>query len=136
MLNPFPILLSFALLAPFILRVIAGLYFVRVGMDHLRINRHTATEIAVAESYNAKPGAYLVWGIATIEVIGGLMLLVGFLTQIAALVLSILILIGIMTRNKNIELFRHSNGFYFLILAICFSLLFSGAGFLAFDLPL
>jgi len=135
MLNTFPFLLSFGLLAPLILRVAVGIYFLQTGLSHLKINRHTGEEIAAAEN-SMRSSAGMIWGVSIIEAIAGLALIAGFLTQISALVLSVLLILAIILKRKNHLLFKHSTGFYMLLLCICISLIFSGAGFLAIDLPL
>jgi uncharacterized membrane protein YphA (DoxX/SURF4 family) len=135
MLNTFPYLLSFGLLAPFLLRLAVGLYFLSTGLSHLRLSRHTGEDIARLENKFRDAGP-LVWGVAIIEALCGLALIAGFLTQIAALILSILLILALILKNKNSSLFEHTSSFYLVLLAICLSLVLSGAGFLAIDLPL
>jgi uncharacterized membrane protein YphA (DoxX/SURF4 family) len=135
MLNTFPYLLSFGLLAPFILRVAVGVYFLKTGLSHLKINRHTGEEVAIAENA-IHPAASVVWGVAIIEAIAGLALIAGFLTQISALVLSILLVLALIFKKGHLALFKHSTSFYLLLLVVCLSLIVSGAGFWAIDIPL
>src|SRR5687768_12102186 len=117
MLNTFPYLLSLGLLAPFLLRIAVGMYFLKTGLSHLRLNRHTGEEIAVAEN-SIHPAASFVWGIAIIEAIAGLALIAGVLTQIASLVLALLLVLAIILKRKNSPLFKHDTGYYVLLLII------------------
>jgi uncharacterized membrane protein YphA (DoxX/SURF4 family) len=136
MLNPFPILLSFGLLAPFLLRIVVGIFFLKTGVAHLKINKHTTEDIVAAEKKFTLAGPNILWFVATVEALCGIALIVGFLTQIASLVLAILLVIGLSQKKFFPDLFAKQTNFSLLLLAILISLMFSGAGFLAFDLPL
>ncbi len=135
MLNPFPIQ-YLALFAYFILRVFVGLTLLYLGNKHWE-NRHELFKISIptlpfAESF-VQVGTYTL--IAT-EVIIGLMFVAGFFTQIAALVL-IIMSIKMLVFSKYL---KHpsipSRLSYTLFLAIGISLFITGAGVLAFDLPI
>jgi putative oxidoreductase len=71
-----------------------------------------------------------------IEIVGGVMLLVGFYTQVAALVLAVLTLCEAYIEYKDPAILKRNLVFYVMLFAITLSLLFSGAGAYAFDLPL
>jgi uncharacterized membrane protein YphA (DoxX/SURF4 family) len=136
MLNTFPLLISFSLLAPFILRMAVGLFFLKTGLAHLKINQHTGEEMMEAEKAGFLPGAYLVWGIAIIEIIGGGLLIAGAYTQVVSLFFIFLIISILTVLKQKKQLFGYHRNFYLLLLIICISLIFSGAGFLAMDMPL
>lgn len=83
-----------------------------------------------------KPGLVYVFVIGIVEMIAGIFLVAGFLTQIAALVVVIILLGALYLKKKYPTSFESSSGYLFLCLVIALSLLFTGPGFLAFDLPL
>jgi uncharacterized membrane protein YphA (DoxX/SURF4 family) len=82
------------------------------------------------------PAAASVQVLALIQIVGGLMLLIGFFTQIAALVFVIITSIELFIEKRDPILLRRGFVFYLLLFAISLSLLLTGAGFLAIDLPL
>ncbi len=134
MLNPFPLLLSFALLSPLLLRVALGGYLVFKAFSSLGKNRE-ANAVVLGRG-NLKAGALLsvLFGVA--EGIAGLMLVAGFLTQIAALYVAILCLLLIVSNGASRLAGEENKAFYFLALIVALSLIFSGAGLLAVDIPL
>jgi len=121
MLNPFPDLLIFSLFAPFIIRFFLGLYFLLSGSALLK-KLYRKRE----EDESCPVSVHL---IGWISLIGGIVVFVGFFTQIGALILATLSLSLAFSRP-------HSRSLYLLLFAMSLSLLFSGAGFWAFDLPL
>ena len=135
MLNPFPELLVLGLLAPFILRFSFGLILLASGWRGLSKENRGAAVIQLAPSW-AVLGTYFVWYITLAEIVAGIMLVLGFLTQIAALIGIILMLNLFFVRKQLTAIAPQSISFYILAVAICLSLLLSGAGTLAIDLPL
>jgi len=117
MVNIFPDLLTFSLLAPFIIRLFLGFYFIVWGW---RTVQHKDTE--------QQPGARLKQALGFIGLTGGLFVLAGVFVQVAVLVLLGLLAYLLKTSRNHLP--------YILLLGMALSLLFSGAGFLAFDLPL
>lgn len=134
MLNPFPELLTYSLLAPFILRLVLGYLFINLG--HLKLTSEKNRWTLSLETLKLKPAAFFVKLLALIEIVGGGMLILGLYTQIAALVLALITFGELYIEYKEESLLKRNLAFYLLIFAISISLLFSGAGFLAFDLPL
>ncbi len=120
MVNIFPDLLTFGLLAPFIIRLLLGAYFVIWGWNTAREKNAELGERGIAGLPKKIIGA--------IGLIAGLCTIVGFGTQIAATVLAALS--AYFGRQSNNRLS------FILLFGMALSLLFSGAGFLAFDLPL
>ena len=120
MINPFPDLLTYSHLAPLILRVVVGSFFVfKAGR---MIHRLYFSKNIAAPSAKTHAGAWL-------SLFGGISVFVGFYTQIGALVLFAIALY----RSRHDAPQRIV---YHLLAAIALSLLFTGAGFLAFDIPL
>ena len=134
MLNPFPILLSFALLAPFILRVVAGIVFINLGF--LKITRERKRWTLLLEFLGFKPSQKVIVVLGGIEMVGGFFILAGAFTQITALIFSVILLIEVFVEYKEESILSRNIVFYLLMFAITLSLIFSGAGFFAFDLPL
>ncbi len=134
MLNPFPELLAYGLLAPFILRLAIGFLFINLG--YLKLTTEKDRWISSFNALRLKPAAFFVKALALVEIIGGIMLVAGYRTQIAALVLALLVFSELYVEYKEESVLKRNLVFYLLVFAICLSLLFSGAGFFAFDLPL
>lgn len=134
MLNVFPDLLTFALLGPFVLRVTVGIILLVFAYTHL-VQRREAIRMALSERWKSL-GPIFVWYLGTFEAIAGVLLVIGFLTQIAALLVIVISLKMLVLKKKHAVLARHGTVAYILILAIALSLLVTGAGAFAFDLPL
>lgn len=134
MLNPFPDLLTYSLIAPFILRVVAGFVFVNLGALAFK-NEKERWIISLATLQIPNPRITLKI-LSAIEILGGAMLILGFYTQIAALVLAILTFAESYVEHKDSTILKRNFVFYLMLLTILLSLLFSGAGAFAFDLPL
>jgi putative oxidoreductase len=134
MLNPFPDLLTYSLLSPFILRVVAGLIFIDLGVLVFKNEKERwLASLSALKVPNPKL-ALKIFG--CIEIIGGVMLILGFYTQAAALVLALFTFAESYIEYKEPEVLKRNIVFYIMLLAIVLSLLFSGAGAFAVDLPL
>lgn len=133
-LSIFPSLLLFQYYAPLILRVALGVIFVDFGWAKLTTQK---TEKArFFDSIKLKPGNTFVWIIALTEIVSGIFLIAGFLTQIGALVVIIISLASLYLKKKYPSSFASSFGFLFLIFIISLSLILTGPGKFALDLPL
>ena len=132
MLSVFPELLTYGLLAPLILRLVAGIFFLKTGMTafyELKQSSFPWTEILKQRKSLEK----LLRG--TVEAVGGLLLCIGFLTQVAALVLALV------AAERFIHPYYKEEKKVFpiaeaLLIAILISLMITGPGFFAIDLPL
>jgi uncharacterized membrane protein YphA (DoxX/SURF4 family) len=134
MLSPFPDLFTYSFFAPFILRMVAGLIFIDLGVLAFRGEKERwVSSLSTLRIPNPKI-AVKIFG--AIEVIGGAMLILGFYTQIAALVLAILTFCEAYVEYKFPVVLKRNLVFYVMLLAILLSLLLTGAGAYAFDLPL
>ena len=134
MLNTFPNLLTYGLIAPFILRVVVGIIFLDLG--YLKLGKEKSAWNLFFQTIHFKPSYVFVALLATIEIVAGAFLIVGYLTQIAALVMAIILFAECYIEMQDGSLLKRDIVFYLLLLAICVSLIFSGAGKFAFDLPL
>src|SRR5581483_5512105 len=135
MLNPFPQLLVYGFFAPTIVRVAVALVFAYLGWRTWRRARHLGgvpLPIIGAQSWLPYVAALAEWALAA-------MFFVGWYTQIAAL----LGLVGVLKyfiywkwwRRAQFEYVPFSATTVLLVGAICLSLLLSGAGAHAFELP-
>ena len=134
MLNPFPHLLTYMLAAPFILRVVLGFVFLKFG--YLKLVRERAQKISFFEKVGMKPGIVFVWIIGGLEIISGILLIIGMWTQIAALVSGLILLGAVVIKWRKPTLLPGEMILFVTLFAIALSLLFSGAGFWAVDIGL
>lgn len=134
MLNVFPEFLTYGLLAPFILRVTLGLILISLGKLTLRGERkHWET---IARFLHLVPEKIFVFFYGILQIAGGLLLIAGVWTQVIALIFTVIFLIEYSIELREEGILKQNLVFYLLLVAISISLLFSGAGFFAFDLPL
>ncbi len=134
MMNPFPTLLAFGEVAPLILRVTLGGIFLIEGYKHLTSGREQRR--VLLESKLGDVAKTVVWFSGGVEMLMGIFFIMGFLTQMVALLAglsSIKVLYRKWRGSELAALEPYSPMFYLLIVAISLSLLFSGAGFLAVD---
>jgi uncharacterized membrane protein YphA (DoxX/SURF4 family) len=134
MLNLFPELMTFSLLGPAILRIVLGLIFLDLGM--LKFKGERTRWIASFEALRLRPADLMVSIYAALQVIGGLMLIFGLWTQAAALAFTLFTGAELYTEWKAREMLKRDLVFYILVFAISLSLLLTGAGAFAVDLPL
>jgi uncharacterized membrane protein YphA (DoxX/SURF4 family) len=133
MLNIFPDLLSFALLAPFILRLTVGITFMYISFFVIYNNRINFFEYYKKHHYPLP--IVLTWFFGILNLIVGLFLVVGFLTQVVVLI-AIYLLVSLYLCDQEIKTFEFQKSFYILLGIVCLSLLFLGAGAFAVDIPL
>ncbi len=117
MLNPFPDLLIYSTFAPFVLRVVLGFVYLDLGLLNVK-----------------KEGNQKLLGL--VEVVGAVMLFLGFYTQIAAMLFIVIGAVSFYVEYKDASILKRDIVFYLLVLAISISLLLTGAGAYAKDLPL
>jgi len=134
MLSVFPNLLNYNVLAPFILRLAVGIIFLELG--YLKLGKEKSSWKMFFETIHFKPSSFFVLLLAVIEIIAGAFLVVGYLTQLAALVMAIILLAEAYVELQDGALLKRDIVFYTLLLVICVSLILTGAGAYAFDLPL
>jgi putative oxidoreductase len=134
MLNPFPSLLIYSLFAPLILRVLAGLIFFNLGFVTLKGEKRSFINSLI--SLRIPNPELTAKAIAILEIVGGIMFILGFYTQVVALVLGFIILIESYVEFKESLILKRDLAFYVMLFGITISLLFSGAGAFAIDLPL
>lgn len=134
MLNPFPELLIYSTLGPFILRILLGLISIDLGI--LKFKGEKRAWLSSFEALGIRPADFFLPIYAVIQIAAGILLIAGAWTQIAALVLAIFTGAELFVEWKQREVLRRDLVFYVLVFAISVSLLLTGAGAFAFDIPL
>ncbi len=134
MLNPFPELLALSLLGPFLLRVVLGLIFIDLGF--LKLRGEKERWMSLFETLGLRPTTLFVPIYAILEIAGGILLIIGLWTQIASLAFAIFTGIELAVEWRDRALLKRDLVFYLLILVISVSLLLTGAGAYAIDIPL
>ena len=129
MLSVFPELYNYSHIAPFLLRLAVGAFFIVSGFKNVFAS--TASE------NQSKTGLTAPKILGILEILCGVFLLVGLFIQPVAIAVSI-ILIAAMALKPKPEFGGISgrHGLRFLLLAILLSLIILGPGIFAFDLPL
>ncbi|NTV22632.1 MAG: DoxX family membrane protein [Candidatus Yonathbacteria bacterium] len=133
-LSFFPFLFSFSLFAPLLLRVATGIVFFRLGCTAVRAKRTELHTLLIPYTKTYTRTSILIIG--TLECIGGTLLFFGLFTQLAALILLIITLGGLFMKYRFPDLLPHQLSFLSLLVVVLLSLLLSGPGAFAIDLPL
>lgn len=130
----FPYLLSWSQLVPFILRIIGGIYFLSFGYKGL--TNEWQMKLDFFRELGIKP--YKLWSyiLCIVELAGGVMLLMGFMTQLVALIFLIIGVIGFIVRRSGKVKLQRSADIYLLLSGIMLCLLIAGAGYYGMDLPI
>lgn len=122
MLSLFPSLLSYDQLSPLILRVVLGITLAYFGYQKI---------IGKGGSSGSNTKIY-----GGVEIIIAIFLIIGLFTQLAALLNAIILVIKLGFKVRDRKFLTDGINYYLLLLAIAISVMFTGAGWLAFDLPL
>ena len=130
----FPSFLTLSFFGPTLLRLALGVVFVDFGRHTLGKGR--AQHGALFEALGLKQHRHYVTALGVIEIISGIMLIIGLYTQLAVLVTLVLSLLAYYLKGKHGQHIEQRRHLFFLTAIISLSLLISGAGALAFDLPL
>ena len=125
MLSIFPSLFTYSLLSGLILRLTLGLVFLFWGYKRL---------MSKSEKIGTEKKKITAFG--TVKAIIGILLIIGLWTQLAALASAIILIVKLAHKARSKSLFTDGVNYYFILLMISLALLFTGAGALAFDLPL
>jgi len=132
MLSLFPQLLFLAPYSATILRITAGIVFLSVAW--VRIGRRE--EQSRINFIVVGHGMWIPIVAALVEFAVALALIAGIYTQLAALFGALLALKSFVWKGRYDAMFPLSRTTSVLLMAICVSLVLTGAGMLAFDLPL
>jgi uncharacterized membrane protein YphA (DoxX/SURF4 family) len=114
-LSIFPQLFFLGFVAPLLLRLSAGFFLIYLGKNRTQ------------KTYG--------W-LAILYIAAGVLLILGLYTQIAAIVSILIISFDFLMDKGSVSFSTEKKILYFVIKIILISLLLTGPGFLAFDLPL
>ncbi len=120
MLSVFPSLLSWQLVAPLIMRLALGAIFIHWAYRSFKNKNASAQKKAIG----------------IVEGISGILLVIGLWTQVAALIAIVYLLVGIYHKISKKAFLTDGVNYYLVLLVIAVSIIVSGAGLIAFDLPL
>ena len=132
MLSLFPQILFLEPVGITLLRVTAGAIFLYLAYWHSQ----RTSELSRVPFIIIGKGAWIVYGAILFEGAVGATLLIGYLTQLAALLGALMALKYLIWRGRYPQFFPLDRAASFMLLAICLSLMVTGAGSYAFDLPL
>jgi uncharacterized membrane protein YphA (DoxX/SURF4 family) len=132
--NIFPELFTFTLISPLILRVVLGFIFLNLGS--LKLGKEKPGWISSLNILGIKPASFFTNLLGIIETIGGLFLIAGAYTQLIALILAIIALSELFIEYREESILKRDLVFYLLIATVCVSLLLTGAGLFAIDIPI
>lgn len=124
--------------APLVIRLVLGATFMAHGAQKLfgAFGGHGIGGTAgFLESLNIKPALFWAWVLALVEFFGGLAIVLGFLTGVAAVLLIINMTVAIATVHWKSGFFAGEGGFEYnlALIAMALSLILSGPGALSLD---
>lgn len=120
MLSLFPSLLTYQMLSPLLVRLVLGAIIIHLAYKVLR-HGHLDTKNKI---------------LAYFEVLLGILLVIGLFVQGAAIFVALIFLIRIIGKIQKRAFLSDGINYYLILFVLALTLLVSGAGFLAFDLPL
>jgi len=137
MLTTFPSLLMYSFFVPMLLRVAVALFFAKLAIGHFKHKKDVANELARHFKFLSHESSIWLTGLLILAELGvGILLFVGAWTQIAA-ILAALGFLKMAYFSPRMPLYAPlARSTYFLLIVICLTLLITGAGAFAFDLPL
>ncbi len=124
MMSVFPELFDFSLIAVFVLRATAGIFFWVFGIRLIKVALRIKSKDVFLKSIG------IVYGL--LKSATGILLVVGVYTQVMAILGMMLSLLSYIQEPKNTS----NRQVQILLFVLCFSLLFLGPGTFAVDLPL
>lgn len=135
MLNTFPELLNYTILAPTIIRFLLSFVLITIGVSIIK----PTTRALFAAYFSSKEyplAAFLPWKFAIVQILLGLFFFFGFFTQISSLIAMYVFFSLFYIENRAEKILPHTSDFYLVMIIISLTLLFTGAGAFAVDLPL
>jgi len=133
MLSIFPELFTYGIVAPFILRVAIGGFFIWQGVRRRKEEMTSWDTLWVGKKIGSLPLSPI---LAKVQIVIGIFLFVGLYTQIAAILAGIFVWVEFHKKSKTARPTFVEFWMNIIVTAVLVSLLFLGAGILAFDLPL
>jgi len=121
-LSLFPYLLSYQQVGPFLIRIVLGVTLAYFGYHKI---------LGTGQSSGSNSKTY-----GVVEMLVAIFLIIGFWTQLAALLNAIILIIKLGFKIRQGKFLSDGVNYYILLLIMAISLIFTGAGFLAIDYPL
>lgn len=132
MLNPFPDLLVYGYFAPTLIRVaVALVFFYIASVQFTRLHELSQIHFPIVGR-----GTWFIWLSIIAHALIGALFFFGYYTQVAAILGALGGIKGLVWAKKYPRVFPLCRLDYAFVLVICLSLLLSGAGAYALDLPL
>jgi uncharacterized membrane protein YphA (DoxX/SURF4 family) len=122
MLSLFPSLLTYSMIGPFLIRLVVGGTLAFFGYKKV---------VKKGQSTGSNSTTY-----GALEIFIALFIIVGLYTQLAALLNVVILVIKLGYKVKDGKFLSDGVNYYLLLLVMALSLVFTGPGFFAFDLPL
>ncbi len=135
MLNTFPELLNYSILSATILRLVLAFVLISTGIEIIKPTKR-ALFMAYFESKQYPLASFLPWKFAIAQIMLGVFFFFGFFTQVVALIAIYILFCLFYIENRAEKILPHTSAFYLAMIAIALSLLLTGAGAFAVDLPL
>jgi uncharacterized membrane protein YphA (DoxX/SURF4 family) len=132
MLNQFPQLLAYSFFAPLIIRVGVGCALLYMAYTHAK---HREAIAQIDFPLVGKSRSIVAISCAFFVLVGG-MFIFGWHTQIAAVLAIVVCIKSLIVARRYPELVPYQRATLLLLIVMSVSLLLSGAGARAFDLPL
>ena len=134
MLSIFPDLFSYGLLTPVLIRL--GLFVALFYFGWMTIFRKRVLFAKKLEESKYPLADFMPWPFGVLSLVSAGFILIGFLVQGVAIVAIYLFLNFYLVDSGEKKIFSVPGIFYLVLVLFAVSLLFSGAGFWAIDLPL
>lgn len=129
MLSIFPELYNYSHIAPFLLRLAVGVFFIISGFRGFFI--------AASGEIQTKEGLIIPKIMGILELVSGALLLVGLFVQPTAIAVSIMLIAAVIFKTKpGFSGIYDRHEFRFILLAVLLSLIVSSPGIFSIDLPL
>ncbi len=133
----FPQFLNYGLYGPLLLRVGLAAVFIVHGYPKLFGGLESTAQFF--ESIGIKPGKFWALVVGLVELVGGILLLVGLFVQLVAMLLVINMIVAIWKVKFKVGFSSPAGGgweFDFVLLIMALTLLLLGGGAYSIDLPL
>lgn len=134
MLSVFPELLNYNLVGITLIRILVGIVILYIGL--ITVSTKRALYASEMHLKNHPFAEFWPWIFGIIEILTGVFILFGFLTQVMAIVAAYLFTnLGFIEKHVS-RVLNQSPFFFFVMTIISISMLFIGPGLFSVDLPL
>ena len=133
MFNPFPELFFLQPLAPLIIRIVIGIFLIYLGYITAFKKRLEFQKKFRAEKYPFPN--FIPWKLGIAEILVGSFLVIGLYTQITCIIAAYIFLNLAVLDNPKTGIIGYSRALYVIVTIVSLTLVLTGAGAFAFDLP-